>query len=284
MAHRMIPYGYKMTEGRMMTDEKESEIVREVFQRYGNGETLQEIADDLTVRKIVFFQDKCVWDKMMISRMIENGRYKGDDNYPRIVSDGDYEQTHTLKTQKGYKMPLYGAEVEYLKKVTVCAQCGSRIYRHGTWGSRERWICSGGCKIEKYIGDRELIDELSELLKKAKADQSYLLPHNKDDTYRSTTEVIKEINEIKRLTDQADVNFQTVKKMILQCTAKKFVCCTCCDREAYTEHLHRVFSEWDPCNSLDILFWKKITDKITVERDGSITITFINQAEIREGR
>lgn len=117
-----------------------------------------------------------------------------------------------------------------------------------------------------------LIAALMPLLLRLRSDISYI-----------DTEVIKEINEIKRLTDQANVNFQTVKRMILQCTAKKFVCCTCCDREAYTEHLHRAFSKWDPCDSLDILFLKKITDKITVERDGSITITFINQAEIREG-
>ncbi len=284
MANRMIPYGYKMADSKIMTDENESEIVWEVFQRYGNGETLQKIADDLTARKVVFFREKYKWDKMMISRMIENGRYKGDDGYPRIVSDGDYEQAHRLKSQKGYRKPIYGAEVEYLKKATVCAQCGNRMYRHGTWGSREKWICPGGCKIDEYIGDRELIDKIIKLLKRTKADQSYLLSHSIDDTYRPTTEVIKEINEIRRMTNQADVNFQAVKRMILQCTAKKFVCCICCDREAYMEHLHRAFSEWDPCDSLDILFLKKITDKITVERDGSITITFINQAEIREGR
>ena len=67
----------------------EAEIVREIFNRYVGGETLKQIADDFTVRQIVYYKEKNTWSKNSIQRIIENSHYIGDDEYQRIIEKGN---------------------------------------------------------------------------------------------------------------------------------------------------------------------------------------------------
>ena len=92
MALRMISYGYKMVNGILTVNDEEARVVVEIFRRYGAGEILKAIADDLTERGVIFYQEKNVWNKNMIARIIENKKYIGEDGYPAIVSDEDYER------------------------------------------------------------------------------------------------------------------------------------------------------------------------------------------------
>ncbi len=178
MALRMISYGYKMVNGILTVNDEEARVVVEIFQRYGAGEILKAIADDLTERGVIFYQEKNVWNKNMIARIIENKKYIGEDGYPAIVSDEDYERAYNLKSQKGVKnnhpaiisketFKLVQAEIarrsskrktsdlsiteqgKYsgkfaLTEILVCGECGSP-YRRKTWvikGEKKRvWRC-----------------------------------------------------------------------------------------------------------------------------------------------
>jgi len=70
MALRMISYGYKMVNGILTVNDEEARVVVEIFQRYGAGEILKAIADDLTERGVIFYQEKNVWNKNMIARIL----------------------------------------------------------------------------------------------------------------------------------------------------------------------------------------------------------------------
>ena len=48
----------------------EAEIVREIFNRYVGGETLKQIADDFTVRQIVYYKEKTLGAKTASSVLL----------------------------------------------------------------------------------------------------------------------------------------------------------------------------------------------------------------------
>ena len=79
--NRMISFGYGFADGKLSVIAEEAETVKGIFSDYVNGKILKEIADDLTARQVNFFNGKCSWNKNMIFRIIENGKYIGEDGY-----------------------------------------------------------------------------------------------------------------------------------------------------------------------------------------------------------
>ena len=280
MANRMICFGYEMTNGTLCVAEEEATVVTEIFQRYGSGEVMKDIADDLTRRGIAFSPEKSVWNKPMLARMLENRKYIGENNYPRVVSDALFERANALKDQKGNKKGVYNAETTYLKNVLICAQCGHKAYRHANWGVREKWICPAGCKTDTYVGDMELSQEVLNALMRTKQDPDILTVCIEKTSYHPDMEVMRQTKEIHRLMDQSDIQFQTLKKLILQCADMKFQCCSDNRADAHTEYVQRCFVEWSAGASLDVEFMKKVVDHIALNKDGTVTITLINKAEI----
>ena len=53
--NRMISFGYGFVDGKLSVIAEEAEIVKGIFSDYTNGKILKEIADDLTTRKVDFF-------------------------------------------------------------------------------------------------------------------------------------------------------------------------------------------------------------------------------------
>ena len=53
--NRMISFGYGYKDGKLIVVESEAEIVKSIFTDYINGKILKEIADELTIKGIDFF-------------------------------------------------------------------------------------------------------------------------------------------------------------------------------------------------------------------------------------
>ena len=85
---RNIPFGYMMRGGIYLAEPTESEAVRQIFRMYLNGMSLKSIAAEMTVP---YNADKLLWNKNMISRILENKRYMGDDTYPQIIEQTIFE-------------------------------------------------------------------------------------------------------------------------------------------------------------------------------------------------
>lgn len=124
MANRMICYGYGITEGKISVIEKEAEVVRRIFREYRQGRQLQEIAEKLTEDRVEFYLGNYHWNKNKIFRIIENENYIGMNEYPEIIKEEEFQCVREEKSKRGNKKITLSAEVEYLKKIAVCGQCG----------------------------------------------------------------------------------------------------------------------------------------------------------------
>ena len=224
MAIRTTLYGYQVKNGKTVIHNEESDVVKKVFSLYVEGKTLNSIASMLTDENVAYFQDEVKWNKNTINRMIENEKYMGNEVYPKIISPSLFNQAKTVKEKKSCKQETHTPEVELFREITVCGKCGSRFKRINTWGAREKWMCSKGCKCSIYIDDAILEDAVTSNLNTVITNPD-LLNVVAGSRYMPTIDVTKEENELIRLLEQPKLNFSSVAKCILQGAKVRFDCC-----------------------------------------------------------
>lgn len=110
-------------------------------------------------------------------------------------------KANSMKTQKGCKKTADSPEIVYLKKNTICGQCGKRLTRRRNYsGLRERWECLGRCKIDCFLDDRTYQEKIKEVLNSVIA-QPELLQYEYEavEGYESSLDIIRQEREIDRI-------------------------------------------------------------------------------------
>ena len=108
LKNRNIPFGYCVINGKYAINEIEAQAVREIFENYINGKSLKTIAAEM---KIPYNSGKAAWNKNMVARVLENRKYIGENNYPRIVSDEEFNSATQIKSEHStYRKPAPQAE------------------------------------------------------------------------------------------------------------------------------------------------------------------------------
>ena len=87
-----------MRSGKYIAEPAESEAVRQIFEMYLNGMSLKSIAAEMNVP---YNADKLLWNKNMVSRILENKRYTGDETYPQIIEQDTFDRANSIKAEKG---------------------------------------------------------------------------------------------------------------------------------------------------------------------------------------
>ncbi len=95
--NRSVPFGYNMVNGNFTLNEIEAESVRKIFADYIGGKSLKIIASEMTVP---YNPIKAVWNKNMVCRVIENRKYIGENGYPKIISEKDFERAAKIKSER----------------------------------------------------------------------------------------------------------------------------------------------------------------------------------------
>ena len=96
MGNRKQPFGYRMTLGEITILPEEAELVRFIFQGYSTGATLGELTKALCRQEIPYYEGR-TWNKNMVSRILEDGRYIGEKGYPALIEP---EQLHTAAEKR----------------------------------------------------------------------------------------------------------------------------------------------------------------------------------------
>ena len=136
---RKTPFGYMIRDGLIQPHPQEADAVRYIFGQYLAGASLLTVAEDMTRQDVRYHQHTTEWNKNMVKRILENTRYTGADNYPRIVSDENFAAVQHQKIQRNTYASL-PAPIQPIKSKAVCGLCGARLVRdnhsHGLY-----WKC-----------------------------------------------------------------------------------------------------------------------------------------------
>lgn len=98
-ANRKLPFGYRMELGKIVAHPKEAEVVTYIFQQYILGVSYKELVENLREQDVPYDQGK-LWNKNMVARILENGKYTGQSGWPSIIGAEIFEHANEKRSSK----------------------------------------------------------------------------------------------------------------------------------------------------------------------------------------
>ena len=218
---RTIPFGYRMEQAELVCEKAEAETVRRVFAMYLAGDSMKRIAEVMTEQGVLYYQDKPGWNKNMVKRILENGKYLGGGECPRIISDEDFLATQRLKESKNLYAPC-PTNIAPIKEKLVCFVCGAGMMRLSLGKGAARWKCRNpDCSCIVRFPDSELcwkVDDCLRLIAQTPellADCDALPPPDRSDVMRLENELVAAFN-------RGVENAEYMKTLIFAVAAEKY--------------------------------------------------------------
>lgn len=284
MGLRTVLYGYKIENLQFVIVPEEAGVVKNIFSDYISGKTMKQVAEGLTKNNVIYYKDKSIWTKNAICRILENEHYAGDYEYPAIICKEDFLKANAMKSSKGCKKTPDVPEIVFLKKNTMCGQCGHRLTRRRNYsGTRERWECMGHCKINCFLDDKAYFDKLKKILNEV-VDNPQILKYQylKEKQFEPTLDIIRQGKEIDRMLEQKDIQFLPIKSAAFIAASNRFDCCRLDYTKVITDKLIDFLVGQTITDEIDFNLIQKVAKSITVNQDGTIEITFLNDKTIKE--
>lgn len=175
-----IPYGFVQKRDGIFVEPQQAEVVKEIFQRYLNGDSLGGIADFLFEQGILSPTGQERWTRPTISKLLFNSKYIGyiisfEDYFAAQVDKGNRSNIDEDTNQR--KATRYSSQ-NVLSGLLVCAECGAN-YRRITRPSGEAvWRCANKvehgkkiCKNALSISEETIKEHLCTTLNMAEFDE-----------------------------------------------------------------------------------------------------------------
>ena len=281
--NRVIPFGYCMKNGEITTEPKEVYAVAEIFREYLNGSSLLQIAKLMESENIRYTEDSDHWNKNMVKRIIENEKYLGTDKYPQIIDEDIFKRANEKRVQKATTLNLVCDDLQGIRKVTYCLECGEKLFRKTNGKGREYWNCGNpDCfKYEYRLTDQMIIVAVLTVLNTAIANPSLIENSGEISVYSPTVDVIRKQNEINKMSDSIQVDFDRVKSEIFKLAEMKYDCCTYNDSPQKTAEIKALLENHEQLNTLDIGLFKACVSRIWISHFCTIEVELINGVRIK---
>ena len=284
MKNRRFPYGYEMQNGIIIRCLKETDIVKQIFSQYLNGENLKNIAEKLTKNQVEFLPGEYGWNKSRIKRMIEDKRYIGDDKYPAIIDKDTFKKANAEKDSRRTNMnPIVTAQKKLFIQKTVCINCGEKLF-HNTDSrlkNNEKWFCKNkDCKFSVHMSVAELEHEITEILNLLILKPNLAEHEETDIQTEPSIEIIRIENDIERQMESLDFDKNKIQSMILQCAAKKY------DEyksvQHITERLKADFEKSSLLSAFNTELFDRTVSAVMICKDKKVSLKLKNDKIIRK--
>lgn len=165
---RTLPFGYTIRNGKIEIDQKEADVICEIFEDYIAGASMKELAKKMTRAKIPYTEKRVEWNKNVIDRILQNRKYTGEGEYAPIIDEFFFRQANSQKQERATKAPrTNNSFLSIVQPKIVCAECGEQMLRSSARkkGDPPRWKCvNPDCKKWASIPDSLLLKQIQDKL------------------------------------------------------------------------------------------------------------------------
>ena len=281
--NRNIPFGYTMQKGEIVEELTESQAVKNIFKLYLNGKSMSELARQMSINQISYNGITFDWNKNMIKRILENEKYLGKDGYPALTDSETFCRANARKKSKATSVNEISEELQIIRSLTYCTECGHRLSRFGGNTHTDKWDCRNPeCSRFNYrLTDNMIKDILLHILNAVIANPDLLDTDSEISGYTPNIKVKCQQNELNRLMDNPEIDTEKAKTEILKLAELKYECCTYDEGPQKTEYLKELISGREQLNMLDIDLLKSCVSRILIGHFYTIEIEFINGVTIK---
>ena len=283
MKKRNIPFGYQYQNGAITTHPQEVAVLNRIFSEYQNGSSLLDIANQLNDKNVEYQPGVTGWNKSRIMRLIEDERYTGNGCFPAII---DEETRQAMMEIKSHKNTQHSAdrtsEIFHIDVPVICPTCGHEmVRRHDSRFKKcpQRWICSNvDCHTMIHKADSDLLHDINVLQNQVIVNPELVQIPAEDESM--SVQTLKAENEIARTLDTLDYDKNTLRKKMVECASLKYADI---DSAPYIAHrLKAVLADAEPLSIFSLALFKRTVQTIHLEKDGTVTITLLNNQTIRK--
>ena len=273
--NRTIPFGYMMKNGIITTNPAEVLAVLTIFSEYMSGKSLESIAINM---KVQYSEDK-IWNKNMVKRVLENEKYLGMDVYPQLISEEAFKKVNERKSAKATSLCIIPDELQEVRSLTVCKECGKRLFRT----KAELWDCRNHeCRPFLFkMTDEMLTGAILNILNTVIANPMLIEAEAAVSEYIPTSDIRCKQSEIDRAIDNGTKTAEEIRSDIFMLAELKYKHCTYSDVNQKTELLNSLIDNRDQLNTLDSGLLRSCVKRITVSHSCVIEAEFINGVIIK---
>lgn len=280
MNNRYIPYGYKFEVGQPVPHPDESQVVREIFDRYCAGDSLKIIAESLTHRQVEYSPGKVSWDKARIKRILENSRYIGSDEYPALIPKEQFVAANLKKEQTNTNKLSIDDDIKLFKELTVCAKCGKKVTRRTDSRSAEpvSWKCAEcgwSVRMPDLAFKSKVVEAMNALINNPGSAALDEPPQEVIDL-----EGKRLLNEFHRALDSGQASEDELIKMVFQIGAANYRAID--SREAITARLIADYTKAESSPDFQRELFQRTARRIHMGADGALSIELQNGKIIAE--
>ena len=281
--NRNIPFGYTMQKGEIIAEPTESQVVKNIFKLYLDGKSMSEIARQMSISQVSYNGITFDWNKNMVKRILENEKYLGKDGYPVLIDSETYYHANARKKSKATSVNEISEELQIIRSLTYCKECGHRLSRIGGNTQTDKWDCRNSeCSRFNYrLTDNMIKDILLHILNAVIANPDLLDTDSEISGYTPSIKVKCQQNELNRLMDNPQIDSEKVKTEILRLAELKYDCCTYDESPQKTEYLKELFSGKEQLNIIDYDLLKSCVSRILIGHFYTVEIEFINGVTIK---
>jgi predicted RNA-binding Zn-ribbon protein involved in translation (DUF1610 family) len=289
VANRVIPFGYRVELGVAVLHSDEASIVIEIYKSYINGNSYKAIAVALTGRAVSFSSGKNEWNKNMVKRILEDQRYLGDNQYPKLLDAELFGKARHILGTKIAKQNV--AKKDVLPKIpvkVVCGRCGVEMTRRHDSRRKipESWRCeSSECGMIADIADEEFSAKITaalnhlinhpELVTSPPSEERHPGYRENGDTGSSAASGAKKFDaEIARLLDGREVDRERLKEAIYRYAEEKYRHLD--DSRIITEMIKAEFEKSAPFFTLDANLLRRTVAGIVLQESGDMNLMLKN--------
>ena len=218
---RKIPFGYCMRQGEPGCERTEAETVKQIFSMYLAGHSMKRIAEAMTERGVSYHREKPCWNKNMVKRILDNRKYLGAEDYPRIIPDEDFLAAQRVKTDKNKYAPC-PTQIVPIKEKLVCGVCGAGMMRLSLGKGAARWKCRNpDCDCAVRFADNELCLRVDGCIREL-ARNPELLDHGSAPTAPVQADVLRLENELVTAFNRGAESAEYMKTLIFAAAAERY--------------------------------------------------------------
>jgi len=267
---RKQPFGYAMQNGKIVINESEAALVRDIFIAYKNGNSYSQIVKILNKQPIPYFNPGTPWAKTMVARILSNTAYQGSEQYPAVITQDEYQDALSKKPITGACLEQF-QDFKAIRHMVKCSNCGSPLKMGNNRYRNVKWSCPSCGVFASRTADTMV--HLAEII-------NHLI-ETPEQLHGSPRKKVSEAIELRRKEDAfaCEINNSAFDEQkariaaILLASARYDVLGS---EEYETRKIKYILSHTQKSEELDTTLLREIADEIIIHSDGKIGLKMKN--------
>ncbi len=265
MANRKLPFGYCLRNGQVREEATEAEMVRLIFRRYGEGASYGTLADELNALGCPYAPGRS-WNKNMVARVLQDGRYLGSAEYPRLLSPELFHHAQSARPDVSGRLEC--PEIKDIRVLARCAQCHEPMRRM----RKNYWYCSNCMASPGKIMDEALILCVERLLRSLRGHPETIVPAPATEGENEAVQTAQDLlaHELER----TEFDETAAKAQVIALASARFDTLGSGDYEPM--RLRHLLDSAKPCDDLDTALLRQVAAAVLIHPSGAVSLKLKN--------